>query len=308
MSRFLRVIAFLLIFVLIVPAAHCQKKKSGASALKKQIGAYQKAFFAAAQKVVRAKMKGVNGVEIMQWQQECRAARSGDLTKEMIEQTVLPAFRNICDACWVEPSEVLEGNEKLRASRDALLENAATWDTIATEPVISRIETDPPAPPTLQQVVEQIEFDCILYSYAASPQGRKVAMFNQAQTFSIDLQEARCASATNRYRIFLGLEPQFVDRGLCAVSRDHSKDMCTLGFFSHESPVEGKKSFSQRAERMGVKKAASENIFAGSSDGFAAADAWFHSPGHHKNMLNDNPRMGVGRFEKHYTQMTGWSL
>ena len=306
MSRTLRTIGFLMIFLILVPSSYGQKKTSGASALKKQMAAYQKMFAAAARQSVSGKLKRVKSSEIVQQQQICRAARSGELTKEIVEQTVMPAYKLIYDACWVEPAEVLASSEKLRDARQALIAQSEVWDTLAAEPVISRLETDPPTPPTLEQILAQIEFDCVLYTYAATPMGKKVGAFNQTQTFLIDIQEARCISASNRYRILLGLEPQVIDRGLCAVARDHSKDMRTQNFFAHESPVPGKTSFTDRAARMNVRGASSENIFMGTPDGLAAADAWFHSPGHHKNMLNDSPRTGVGRFDNHHTQMTGW--
>ena len=47
------------------------------------------------------------------------------------------------------------------------------------------------------------------------------------------------------------------------------------------------------------------NIFAGSQDGHVANQAWFHSPGHHTNMLANHARVGVGRTGRHFTQMFG---
>ncbi len=301
-----------------------QKKVEAPSpaTLKKQLTAYQKSFSTVAGKMVTAKLRRADRSKVMGWQQTCRTARGGELTKEMVEQTVMPAYNGIYAECWVEPVDVLAENVELQDARTALLELSSIWDEMATESmekqeammkkVMKQMGTAGESfepilimPPTFAQLVEQIEFDCVLYSYTATPQGKSVGQFNKAQIFSIDIQEARCVAATNRYRILLGLEPQIIDVGLCVVARDHSRDMNTMSFFSHESPVEGKKSFSDRANRMGVRGASSENIFAGSQDGFSAADAWFHSPGHHKNMMNDSPRTGVGRYDGHYTQMTG---
>jgi uncharacterized protein YkwD len=44
----------------------------------------------------------------------------------------------------------------------------------------------------------------------------------------------------------------------------------------------------------------------GYRDGKAANEGWFHSPGHHKNMLvPDHRRIGVGRSGVYYTEGFG---
>jgi autotransporter-associated beta strand protein len=77
-----------------------------------------------------------------------------------------------------------------------------------------------------------------------------------------------------------------------------------LKFFSHESPLEGKKSPWDRAKLKGAT-ASAENIISGQRDGKSANMAWFHSPGHHKNMLGEHARVGIGRSGTHYTEMFG---
>ncbi len=91
---------------------------------------------------------------------------------------------------------------------------------------------------------------------------------------------------------------------LAAAARDHSRDMKRLKFFSHTSPVPGKRSFFDRAKRFGVR-ASSENIYTGRADGLIAHTGWFHSPGHHRNMLGRHTRIGVGRSGVYFTQMFG---
>jgi uncharacterized protein YkwD len=106
-------------------------------------------------------------------------------------------------------------------------------------------------------------------------------------------------------RNLLGLNALAIDLALCEAARDHAKDMERLKFFSHESPVAGKKTFSERAARFGTT-ASAENICFGYHDGTAAQRAWFHSPGHHRNMLAPNrARIGVGRSGVYYTEMFG---
>jgi uncharacterized protein YkwD len=80
--------------------------------------------------------------------------------------------------------------------------------------------------------------------------------------------------------------------------------MQKLGFFSHESPVPGKKTPWDRAKRFGTT-ASAENIAAGYQDGRAVNLGWFHSPGHHRNMLGNHRRVGVGRAGGYFTEMFG---
>ena len=290
--------------------------------IQKQLAAplqeYQKAFSRAAQLKVNAKIKKAQVPAIQQGWQQAAAARkldysSGDaskptLTKELIQSQVQPAFERAYDAFWSEPADIVASDEKLSTLRTELLGKSALWDALGD--AWNQLVAPYPGAPTmasLSEMVDQMEFDLVLVALPISEQGRKTLNANRNLTFSLDLEEARCISLTNRYRILLGLAPQAIDLKLCAAARDHSYDMKTRNFFSHESPVAGKKSFSDRAKRMGVSGAGSENIYMGSVKGSAAAEAWFFSPGHHKNMLNDNARIAVGRYQEYFTQMTGWA-
>jgi uncharacterized protein YkwD len=108
----------------------------------------------------------------------------------------------------------------------------------------------------------------------------------------------------NLDRNLLGLQPLAIDLKLCEAARDHSKDMERLKFFSHESPVPGKMSFTDRAKLFGAT-ASGENIFAGITNGKSAHEGWFHSPGHHRNQMGHSTRVGIGRSGTYFTQMFG---
>ncbi|MGC6489523.1 MAG: CAP domain-containing protein [Planctomycetota bacterium] len=108
----------------------------------------------------------------------------------------------------------------------------------------------------------------------------------------------------NRLRYLLGLRLVRIDPKLADAARDHSKDMATLGFFSHTSPVKGKERFGQRAANFGTS-ASAENIAAGQRTGHGAIRAWWYSPGHHKNMLGGHGRTGLGQHGTMWTQMFG---
>jgi uncharacterized protein YkwD len=80
--------------------------------------------------------------------------------------------------------------------------------------------------------------------------------------------------------------------------------MKRLGFFSHESPVPGKRTPGDRAALAGTS-ASAENIAAGQSKGVDAIGAWYYSPGHHKNMFGGHARVGLGHSDTLWTQMFG---
>ena len=95
-----------------------------------------------------------------------------------------------------------------------------------------------------------------------------------------------------------------IDPDLTGAARDHSADMESLKFFAHESPVPGKKTPGDRAQRFGTSYSG-ENIAMGTIDGTAANQMWWHSPGHHKNMLGSHGRVGVGRSGVYWTELFG---
>jgi uncharacterized protein YkwD len=109
----------------------------------------------------------------------------------------------------------------------------------------------------------------------------------------------------NVARTICGLRPLLYDAKLCEAAQGHSQDMATRDFFSHESPLSGKKTFSDRAKLAGTS-ASGENIYKGSSVSTEALKAWFVSPGHHKNMFSESARrQGLGHDGKLWTQMFG---
>jgi uncharacterized protein YkwD len=133
---------------------------------------------------------------------------------------------------------------------------------------------------------------------------RRVLALNAQLAARLDPEEARCVLDLNLTRNLLGLDALQIDLALTAAARDHCQDMETLDFFSHESPVEGKKSPQDRAERFKTS-ASAENIAMGTLDGAVANKMWWHSPGHHRNMLGDHERVGVGKHGRHWTEMFG---
>jgi hypothetical protein len=138
------------------------------------------------------------------------------------------------------------------------------------------------------------------------PRELKAIMDQNAKLASgVPEPEVEGVRLTNELRVLIGLPPVLLDPKLCEACRGHSKDMVEHKFFAHESPVSGKKTPWDRAKLAGTS-AGAENIFAGSNKPSSAIEAWWHSPGHHVNMLNPgHKRMGMGVHGNHWTQMFG---
>ena len=90
---------------------------------------------------------------------------------------------------------------------------------------------------------------------------------------------------------------------LCAAARDHSKDMATLGFFAHESPVEGKRTPLDAGRALRDDGRGREHR-RGAGDRACGGACWW-PPGHHKNMLGGGSRTALGRHGSHWTQLFG---
>jgi hypothetical protein len=144
--------------------------------------------------------------------------------------------------------------------------------------------------------------DLVLGSMPAKDQS--VMRDNAKLRDQVGAEEYRLVYITNQYRVLMGRAAFKLNVKLCAAAREHSKDMVEKGFFSHESPLPGKKTPQDRAARHGTSCGA-ENIYAGGAKADGPFSAWFHSDGHHKNMMGGAAEIGVGNHDKHWTEMFG---
>lgn len=108
----------------------------------------------------------------------------------------------------------------------------------------------------------------------------------------------------NRIRVRLDLRALRLDVKLNRAARGHSRDMRVHDFFSHTSPLPGKTGFGDRARAAGTG-ASGENIAAGQRTGKGVIESWWHSPGHHRNMMGNHARIGLGRSGHYWTQLFG---
>ena len=229
-----------------------------------------------------------------------------DFTHDTIVAQADPAMKRLEELLVINSSDVLKRSERLQEERKQLAPLGSLWEACAI--VLYNQATDmanrPKELPSYEHYLQGEEELAVRATAPMDATTRAILDANARLVSQIDPEEARCILAMNLTRNLLGLSALVIDLRLCAAARDHSKDMKERGFFAHESPVEGKRTPWDRAKRFGAS-ASGENIYAGSTNGNEANSAWFHSPGHHKNMLGGHKRIGVGRHDDRFTQMFG---
>jgi hypothetical protein len=244
-------------------------------------------------------------------------SRTPDLTKERIHQDCDPLLHQLTELLLPTVDQVLAADAQasalvaaLRTQTDELRELYGFYLEVLQE-----LDQEPTGrrhadqrrqlaePPRADAVDAELELLC-LQALPLSGRDAKVLEANAALRSQLDAEEWLGTFALNRIRVALGLPTVLIDEKLGNAARDHSHDMHEQHFFSHESPVPGKRSFGDRASRAGTS-ASAENIAAGHQTGASAIEGWWYSPGHHKNMLGSHGRTGLGRFENLWTQMFG---
>jgi hypothetical protein len=225
--------------------------------------------------------------------------RIKNLKKETIVKVGDPAISELRKLTKIDRQEVLSSSESLAKARADLLELGKQRN--ACLDALLMIEINPFEPEAL--VTEEIQIASA--ALGVDRDARKILSQNKKLAGEIDPAEAAAIRDLNEWRMLVGLSPCIIDPRLCAAARGHSKDMKEKGFFAHESPVSGKEDPWKRAKLEGTS-ANSENIYAGSMNGANANRGWWHSPGHHKNMLAPGMRrVGMGLYGSHWTQMFG---
>jgi len=275
--------------------------------LRPQLDSYRARFVQEAAKHARRQVGEVDLQEVGRLRQKVLALKEReDLSKEMIVTEADPAMRRLQEIFVVDRQAVLDASESLGQVRDRLAELGQLWEKCVVHLYdnMPAGEQKPQRPPSFEQYLVGEEQIAAGLATPMAPSTRVVLAANARLAQRLDSEEARAILAVNLTRNLLGLNPLATDLRLCAAARDHSADMERLKFFSHTSPVPGKSTPWDRAKLFGTT-ASGENIAMGYRDGKAASDGWFHSPGHHKNMLGNHRRVGVGRKGTHYTQLFG---
>lgn len=259
---------------------------------------YKKGFERAALQAVRTNLKDTTPDELKALRETIRTV-AADPTKQRIVQEADPALARLTELLVVDTEEVLATDRSLAEARAELTELGAVWQRCMD--AVAKENTDVPS---FTEVLETEERLATTMPLATKAHWKKTLTGNILKARRIKPEEAAGIRYCNVIRMLAGLNPLRIDVKLCEAGRDHSKDMQEKGFFDHESPVPGKKTFSDRARNFGTT-AHAENIAMGATNGKGAIMQWWHSPGHLTNMMGRHSRIGLGRHEKHWTQLFG---
>jgi len=254
-----------------------------------------------------AKGSAGNGTEIESLRQTVVAlGQDAGLTHEKIVAKADPAMKRLRELLLVDRDAVVKQAPALETRRADLLELGKHWQRVTGAATAKPPTPDGPAaaPVQFEDLLRGFEETCFLVILATNDRSRETLRANSGLEAKLSVEEARGMRDLNRIRLLLGLKPVRIDLALCDAARDPSKDMVEKKFFSHDSPVPGKKTPWNRAKNFGTS-ASAENIAAGTRTGEGAIDMWFHSPGHHRNMLGRHSRGGLGQFAETWTQMFG---
>jgi hypothetical protein len=272
--------------------------------------AYQSAFVLSAKRLRVARFNGAaerEGKTPLQLVRDAHDARrtvlmltaKSDLSEADLSREGDPAMKRLAELHTVTRQAVLDADEKLRPQRDRLLKLwalRARCDDGEADAAGARADGD-------ERLTRAEEVGAFLATPMDSYAARTI-QGNGKLAARIRPDEAEGIRDLNRMRVLLGLRALAIDVRLCEAAREHCTDMRTKGFFSHTSPVGGKRTPWDRARRAGTK-ANAENITAGARTGPQANRMWFHSPGHMKNMFRDFRRVGLGH-DGPWTQMFGY--
>ncbi len=224
-----------------------------------------------------------------------------DAMKPLLKTKSMPAIEELRTLLLPDPQTLIKsGGPKLAQLRQGALTLATFRDAVLNAD-LSTIPTD--SLTTLQNA----EKNAAAETSGIDKDGLRILETNAkiAAKEELPAEEVKGIEECNIWRLLLGLNACLLDVNLCKASRDHSKDMETLNFFDHDSPVKGKTSPADRAARFGTTFSG-ENIYMGSTSSASANRGWFFSPGHHKNMFSPGQaRIGLGQHGRHWTQMFG---
>ncbi len=195
------------------------------------------------------------------------------------------------------------GHEKESATETTTED--ATFST--TVPTCRSLSQPVPCPSSrLSTTLEEVRWSTDMYAKYSYTDYTDYAAFNQPideTDYNVGLLEAAMFYETNRQRVKYGLPQLKFDYNTWVCAHNHSVDMVNYDFYSHESPVAGKHTMSDRFEQVGYENCwCAENIAycpIGSSYVETArqlvAVQWMNSSGHRKNILNSNyTHLGCG--------------
>ncbi len=263
---------------------------------------YQRDFYAQAQSLGLQKYRAANKQHIAAWQAHVQAlGNDEDLSKDAIKTRGEPALTNLRKALTFSSADVLASSPALAAQREAVIGLLALQDKCFAVRDAGKVV--PPRPDRTKTIVQ----DETILAMMGAPLGtnnRRIVEDTWRRRGDLLPEEAHGLIDLNVMRSLVGLEALVLDLQLCKAGRGHSTDMVERKFFSHTSPVPGKKAPVDRARLAGATLSAlGECIAYGQRTAAQANAGWFLSPSHHKLILGNFTRAGLGRHKNYWTLM-----
>jgi uncharacterized protein YkwD len=247
--------------------------------------------------------KAVRDPEVVQDRKliaEIYATKDEAAQKKRLAEEGWPAMQRLRAKLLPDPREKLEADVGLRLRRESILFRMDLCDDLAEHAGL-------PRDGNLRDRLKVSAGESARLMSIATAKDRRVLAANRKAAESGAVPELDVAGVedANRLRMLAGLPALLLDPKLCKAALIHSEDMFKHKFFAHESPVKGRRGFTDRAREAGTT-ASAENIASGNENPMAANQAWFHSPGHFMNFFRPGfTRIGFGTHEKRYTQLFG---
>ncbi len=249
---------------------------------------YQKTYAAACAAVAITKVRAA-GSELITLREKFNEGAASP-THESITADLDPILAKLTEMLQPSAKEIQAKNPQLPKLIEELKAKSADWQSLTGR--------------TFESLIEPLESAAQMEALVQDRTSEEAVEFNLTLADKLDPQELAGIRELNRIRLLVGRRALPIDMRLTDAARGHSHDMKEKGFFSHESPVEGKKTPWDRAATAGTN-AGAENIAAGQHTGVDVIGAWWHSPGHFVNMMGDYRRVGLGRADTLWTQMFG---
>ena len=282
--------------------------------LAKDFAARRKAYLAhfdrVAAKAIEPRVKKPDAKKELEQLREkvLKVSRDRNITLEKIKDFADPARRRIEEMLALTRDEVLKTDATLAGEREALLSTLGWWrEAVEKSPADAKKSAGATLPPEQATFEQDLKDEEDLAATIAGLPDRKdhtILRNNREAAKKLELAEAKGVFVLNVLRARLGVGALVLDPKLTDCARGHSKDMSEFRFFDHVSPVPGREELVDRARAAGTS-ASGENIYQGGERGEDAIQGWWHSPGHHANMMASHRRVGLGKYEDYWTQVFG---
>ena len=258
-----------------------------ASELEDGLNEYGDQFAKAAVAIVEAKHRAAGETTIRRLQEQMLNSQDG--------AEILAAQRKLSRLLYPTRAEVFAHDASLAARRDKISGESTSWRRLARQSV--------------GQLLKPYEEAGYLRALVSDSDASSVIRTNNNMANTMSPDDFDGIRLSNKMRVLAGLWPLEIDPLLCAAASDHAEDMVRLRFFSHDSLVEGKRKYFERARNFGTT-ANAENIAAVGSVR-SAIFAWLRSTAHRDFLLHrDWKRIGfgacIGKKDRRFVQMFGY--